>query len=381
MKKSLKKVAASAAVSCCLLSTAASADGLTTNTNDPGPNAGNGPLAGVFVEPVDCACDGVWSVGDRVVALVNNPENAPSIAAGDLGTVVCGYGQPGLPLLVAWDNWALGHEGNGFCECPGGATAPADSAWWVQCSHVEAYTPPVDCACPNQWVVGDRVRLTIDNPGGGTLMAGATGTVVCGTGVPSETNLLVEWDDWAGGHDGNGFCNCPEGAASLPGTGWYVACEAVEPLPATDPIGCQCDGFFYAGDRVVASVDDPSSASGIPAGTKGTVRCGIAGGLTPVLLIEWDGWSAGHNGLGNCGCPVDVVTSPGSSWFVGCDEVTWQPGCASDFNHDGSTDFNDLLQLLGNWGPCPAPCVEDLDRSGGIGFDDLLSLLGNWGPC
>lgn len=52
---------------------------------------------------------------------------------------------------------------------------------------------------------------------------------------------------------------------------------------------------------------------------------------------------------------------------------------------DGVVDVNDLLLLLGTWGPCPGPCpphcAGDIDEDCEVGVTDLLVLLGAWGPC
>lgn len=55
--------------------------------------------------------------------------------------------------------------------------------------------------------------------------------------------------------------------------------------------------------------------------------------------------------------------------------------CLADLDGSGTVDFNDLLVLLGAWGPCKAPCPQDLDGSGVVDFNDLLELLGAWGSC
>ena len=57
--------------------------------------------------------------------------------------------------------------------------------------------------------------------------------------------------------------------------------------------------------------------------------------------------------------------------------------CSGDLNADGLIDFDDLLQVLGAWGPC-APegfCAGDADEDGTVGFDDILVVLGAWGAC
>jgi hypothetical protein len=52
---------------------------------------------------------------------------------------------------------------------------------------------------------------------------------------------------------------------------------------------------------------------------------------------------------------------------------------SGDVDGSGSTDVDDLLALIGSWGPCPAPCVFDLNADGEVAVDDLLILIGTWG--
>lgn len=56
------------------------------------------------------------------------------------------------------------------------------------------------------------------------------------------------------------------------------------------------------------------------------------------------------------------------------------PPCPADLNGDDGVDVQDLLLLLGAWGPCKA-CDADLNSSGSVDVQDLLILLANWGPC
>ena len=54
----------------------------------------------------------------------------------------------------------------------------------------------------------------------------------------------------------------------------------------------------------------------------------------------------------------------------------------ADLNCDGIVDFDDLLLLLGAFGPCPGdgvPCRGDVDGNGEVAFPDLLTLLSDWG--
>jgi hypothetical protein len=64
---------------------------------------------------------------------------------------------------------------------------------------------------------------------------------------------------------------------------------------------------------------------------------------------------------------------------IGCGEG----GIPGDLDGNGSVNVNDLLIMLGSWGPCPAPCppscLADLDGDCQVGVNDFLILLSNWG--
>ncbi len=54
------------------------------------------------------------------------------------------------------------------------------------------------------------------------------------------------------------------------------------------------------------------------------------------------------------------------------------PPVIGDVNGDGVIDVGDLLDVLGSWGPCPAPpqeCRADVDGDGAVGVSDLLLVL------
>jgi hypothetical protein len=54
--------------------------------------------------------------------------------------------------------------------------------------------------------------------------------------------------------------------------------------------------------------------------------------------------------------------------------------CPADFDGNGMVDFQDLLSLLAEWGPC-VDCPEDIDGNGLVDFQDLLEVLATWGDC
>lgn len=86
-------------------------------------------------ESVSCACEGNYSVGDRVQLLTANPDGATNLPAGKIGTVVSGITYVRSWLFISWDNWQEGHPGNGHAMCP--ATMLGDaSGWYAECGDV-----------------------------------------------------------------------------------------------------------------------------------------------------------------------------------------------------------------------------------------------------
>ena len=56
-----------------------------------------------------------------------------------------------------------------------------------------------------------------------------------------------------------------------------------------------------------------------------------------------------------------------------CDDPTVE----GDVNGDGVVNFDDLVNMLADWGACSG-CPSDIDGNGQVDFSDLLTLLGNW---
>ena len=70
--------------------------------------------------------------------------------------------------------------------------------------------------------------------------------------------------------------------------------------------------------------------------------------------------------------PPTVQTTPAALAILNPNAPT--PG---DVNGDGVVNLEDLLLVLGAWGPCPA-CPEDINGDGVVNVLDLLIVLGNW---
>ena len=97
---------------------------------------GSVSVLGAISEPLACACSGDYATGDRVVATVDSPDGAAGIMAGTMGTVVAGTDGP-LSILVEWDDWWYGHDGNcAVAECGSCVASPMNNRWWVGCDQI-----------------------------------------------------------------------------------------------------------------------------------------------------------------------------------------------------------------------------------------------------
>ena len=97
---------------------------------------GSVSVLGAVREDLPCACSGDYTKGDRVVAMVDEPSGATGVTAGSMGTVVAGIDGP-LSVLVEWDDWLSGHDGNcSAAECGSCVDSPTTNRWWVACDDI-----------------------------------------------------------------------------------------------------------------------------------------------------------------------------------------------------------------------------------------------------
>jgi hypothetical protein len=54
--------------------------------------------------------------------------------------------------------------------------------------------------------------------------------------------------------------------------------------------------------------------------------------------------------------------------------------CPADINNDGTVNVQDLLAVIGAWGPCPG-CAADINDDQQVNVADLLAVIDAWGPC
>ncbi|HRP63200.1 MAG TPA: hypothetical protein PK400_07905 [Phycisphaerales bacterium] len=201
---------------------------------------------------------------------------------------------------------------------------------------------------PNAPFTGSACYITGQHPGGG---AGANDVDNGKTTLVSPLIQLAEGEDafisywrWYSNHAGASPFNdvFVIDITNNDGASW-VNVETV------GPSGPQVQGGWYFHEFRVSSFVQPSDQI--------RVRF-VASDYNPQALIE---------------AAVDLFTVR----TIECEEIAT---CAADLNNSGGVDVQDLLILLGAWGPCSG-CVEDLNNSGSVDVQDLLILLGAWGPC
>ena len=93
---------------------------------------------------------------------------------------------------------------------------------------------------------------------------------------------------------------------------------------------------------------------------------------------------------GECINAYPTTCSMYKGYFVGCEPCTaCAGGCLADVAPhpgDGLVNSDDLLAVIGSWGPCSQPaCPADVapvsDGDNVVDVDDLMVVINGWGPC
>ena len=98
------------------------------------------------------------------------------------------------------------------------------------------------------------------------------------------------------------------------------------------------------------------------------------------ITVEYDG-VGGDNDCNSNWVPDECDIAGGDSEDQNQNGVPDECETPGDLDGDGVVDANDLITLLGAWGPCAdcGNCAADLDGDCTVGPSDLIILLGNWG--
>lgn len=106
-------------------------------------------------------------------------------------------------------------------------------------------------------------------------------------------------------------------------------------------------------------------------------------------------WGSMYNFWFDCNRPpvagngeIDLFKSP-----VGCQPSTVSfplsvpaAPCEGDIARNGTVDTDDLIAVIGGWGPCACAtnCLANIDRTGNntvVDTDDLIKVITTWGGC
>jgi hypothetical protein len=214
---------------------------------------------------------------------------------------------------------------------------------------------------------------------GSTLPAGTPATILVyddpsNDGVPHDMILLAQVETLS-----------QNGASSIP-------------IPATN-VGGPGDGFFV-GVRAAheigeypAALDDTLSQQRswlIGHSVPGNMDLQNLGETAPLVGMVDSFGIPGNWGIrceatetGDCnanGMPDDCDIADGISSDIDDNGVPDECHCPGDATGDGTTDVDDLLSLLGDWGSCTG-CATDINDDGVVDVNDLLLLLAAWGSC
>jgi hypothetical protein len=118
--------------------------------------------------------------------------------------------------------------------------------------------------------------------------------------------------------------------------------------------GCGSRCGLLPGDRVTLLTNNPRGATGLAAGTQGTVICDSDVKSGAPLFVSWDGWTNGVNTDNFCQCTPYPYAS-NSGWWVYCEDV------------EAGALGNEIVVFDKTW------------RGGGIvGCENYIPDLGQW---
>jgi len=352
-----------------------------------------------------------WTPGGGMVGLGDLPGGAfQSVATGmsTNGSVVVGWSTSanGAQEAFRWRN-GIGMEGLG--DLPGGEFNSAAAAVSANGATVVGWGATADAGIEAfRWSLLDGLHSLGDLPGGivnsRALGISGDGSLIVGWGNSGVSEAFT-WSVTAG-MVGLGFV--PD--ALLDGSQAFDVSFDGETIVgnAWAPLGVQAmryteqDGMSALGDLPGGNPQPFSFAFGVSADGSTIVGRGDTDDGTRAFI-----WDAG-NGLRNLQevLEIDFGLKDMAGWTLveargadiyGLNIVGWGEyngiqeawlvrlpnPCPADLDHNGLTGIEDMLVLLGIFGPCAdcMNCAGDLDSDCEIGVTDLLALFAAWGPC
>lgn len=309
-----------------------------------------------------CQNDSMWSGAEPTCTFVDCG-SLPPLPEGMVTTDRTSFG--GTATYTCNPGFTLNGAPTRTCRAGGSWSGSAPTCDPVDCGSL---TPPAngDVVAPTT-TLGSIASYFCD---AGFMMSGGTASRTCQTdgtwdgtppmcvpeiidcgAPPSPTNGSVSAPDTTAGNFATYSCN--SGFRQF--TGEYAICQAdgtwLGRAPECLPLlTCACDQFAED-ERVQAAVAMPGGAAGVTQGQLGTV---IAASTTRDL-IQWDGWTGGHDGncsFASCGTCMDLPVDQGR-WYTTCGDIgeyrltcscggIWYPGdrvVALVDNPRGATDI------------------------------------------
>jgi hypothetical protein len=125
---------------------------------------------------------------------------------------------------------------------------------------------------------------------------------------------------------------------------------------------------LYIGDQLVVDND------GLHAMVEKTGTLGLMAGRHAIAVefFESDGGAGLVVRIEGPALPRQII--PAWAWSHDVEDVP----CAEDVDGDGTIGVNDILEIIGSWGPCIG-CPADVDGSGEVDVDDVLAVISAWG--
>jgi probable HAF family extracellular repeat protein len=104
--------------------------------------------------------------------------------------------------------------------------------------------------------------------------------------------------------------------------------------------------------------------------------------IPPADQAEW--WFGSATDINDAGQITGWGGRNGESHAFLLTPVYKELNCPADLSANGTVDSDDLLEVLGHWGMCPAPgapCPGDVDGDEAVDVADLIAVLEGWGAC
>jgi hypothetical protein len=204
--------------------------------------------------------------------------------------------------------------------------------WFVDNVGIVGTIPPSNNNCSTSAIVA-----------GGSIGFNTTGATTDGPNEPIDCNF-------------NGFTQIDKDV-------WYLY-----PAPCTGTATISLCGADYDSKLAVYGGSCPGGTSGLSlacadggCGDDATVSFPVTSGQIYRVRV------GGANGASGTGTMVLTCTPPSTP-------------CPGDTNGDEVVNVDDLLEVIGAWGPCPG-CPTDVNDDGVVNVDDLLGVINGWGAC